>query len=156
MLGCYLGITLGLLSDSLNFTLPPLLIDVLTISGNCQSVPAMLLTGAVLAGVPFQKLFTAWKTYVIGAIRLLVLPVIVGAIYFLIHLCITTNETFVLVFRLSVVTSALPVGMNTVVFPESVGQDSTEGAKTCYMSYILALGTMPLVFTLMELVAANF
>ena len=156
MFGFYVGVTLGLLSSGLHFTLPSFLIDVLTVSGDCQSVPAMLLTGAVLANVPFRKLFTSWRPYIIGIIRLLVLPAIVCGIYFLLHLCFNTNETFVLVFRLSVITSALPVGMNTVVYPESVGQDSTEGAKTCFMSYILALGTMPLVFTLMEIVAAVF
>ncbi|MBQ8322743.1 MAG: AEC family transporter [Clostridia bacterium] len=156
MLGCYAGVTLGLLSSGLHFTLPTLLTDVLTIAGNCQSAPAMLLTGAVLAGVPFKKLFTSWRPYAVGAIRLLILPVIVGAVFFAVHLCSATGETFVLAFRLSVIVAALPVGMNTVVFPESVGQDSTEGAKTCFMSYILALGTMPLVFMLMETVAKGF
>lgn len=156
ILGCYAGVALGLLSSGLQFTLPQLLIDVLRVAGNCQSAPAMLLTGAVLAGIPFKKLFTSWRPYVIGAIRLLILPVIVGAIFFVIHLCGATGETFVLIFRLSVIVSALPVGMNTVVYPESVGQDSTEGAKTCFMSYILALGTMPLVFMLMEALAAGF
>lgn len=156
MIGCYVGIALGLLSSGLHFTLPKLLIDALTVAGNCQSAPAMLLTGAALAGVPFVKLFTSWKPYVIGAIRLLVLPAIMCAIFFVIHLCGATGETFVLAFRLSVIVSALPVGMNTVVYPESVGQDSTEGAKTCFMSYILALGTMPLVFMMMEMLAKVF
>ena len=156
MIGCYIGIALGLLSSGLHFTLPKLLLDVLTISGNCQSAPAMLLTGAVLAGVPFVKLFTSFKPYIVGFIRLLVLPIIVGGIFIVINLCGVTGETFTLAFRLSVIVSALPVGMNTVVFPESVGQDSTEGAKTCFMSYILALGTMPIVFTLMEMIAKTF
>ncbi len=156
MIGCYIGIALGLLSSGLHFSLPKLLIDTLTVAGNCQSAPAMLLTGAALAGVPFAKLFASWKPYLIGAIRLLVLPVIIGAIFFVIHLCGATGETFVLAFRLSVIVSALPVGMNTVVYPESVGQDSTEGAKTCFMSYILALGTMPLVFMMMDMLAKGF
>lgn len=156
IVGYYVGITLGLLSSSLNFKLPKLLTDMLTIAGNCQSAPAMLLTGAVLASVPFKSLFTSWRSYVIGAIRLLVFPAIFGLVFFLIHLLGASGETFVLIFRLSMIVSALPIGMNTVAYPESVGLDSTEGAKTCFMSYILALGTMPVVFMLMEALARGF
>ena len=156
MLGFYTGVTLGLLSSGLDFKIPSFLIDLLTIAGNCQSAPAMLLTGAVLANVPFKKLFLSWKPYLIGCIRLLALPMITCAVFYAIHLIGASGETFKLIFRLSVITAAMPVGMNTVVFPESVGQDSTEGAKTCFMSYVLALGSMPLVFMLMETFVKGF
>ena len=153
MIGAYVGISLGLLSSGIGFTIPSIITDILQLAGNCQSAPAMLLTGAVLAKIPFKKLFVSWRSYAVGIIRLLVLPAIVGGIFFIIHLCGAGGETFKLVFRLAIIVSAMPVGMNTVVFPESVGHDSTEGAKTCFMSYVLALGAMPLVFTLMETVA---
>ncbi|MBQ3115501.1 MAG: AEC family transporter [Clostridia bacterium] len=156
MIGTYAGIALGLLTSGLNFEMPSIITDALTIAGNCQSAPAMLLTGAVLAGVPFGKLFTSWKPYVIGVIRLLAFPLVVGAIFFVIHLCGVSGETFVRVFKLSIIVSAMPVGMNVVVFPESAGQDSTEGAKSCFISYILALGGLPLVLTMMDLVAKLF
>lgn len=156
MIGVYVGITLGLLTSGIGFSLPSIVTDALTIAGNCQSAPAMILTGAVLAGVPFGKLFTSWKPYVIGIIRLLAFPIVVGAIFFVIHLCGVSGETFVLIFKLSIIVSAMPVGMNVVVFPESAGQDSTEGAKSCFISYILALGALPLVLTMMDLVAKLF
>lgn len=151
MLGFYAGIALGLLSSGFNFTLPKILTDVLTIAGNCQSTPAMLLTGAVLANSSLKKLFTSLRPYLIGIIRLLLMPLIIGGMFFLLHLCGAKGELFILIFRLSVIVSALPVGMNTVVYPESAGQDSTEGAQTCFISYVLALGTMPLVFMLMDI-----
>ena len=47
-------------------------------------------------------------------------------------------------------------GRYTVVFPESVGKDATEGARTCFMSYLLALGAMPVIFALMEFVSMFF
>ena len=156
MLGVYAGVSLGLLSSGLHFKLPKMLTDALAVAGNCQSAPAMLITGAVLAGVPFKKLFTSWRPYVVGVIRLLVLPMLTVGVFFLLHLCGLSGELFTLIFRLSVIVSALPVGMNTVVFPESAGQDSTEGAKICFLSYILALGTMPLVFVVMQAVARGF
>ncbi|MBQ8291370.1 MAG: AEC family transporter [Clostridia bacterium] len=156
MLGFYAGVILGLLSSGLNFTLPKMLLDILSVAGQCQSAPAMLITGAVLANVPFKQLFTSWRPYIVGAIRLLCLPLLMMGVFCLIRLCGASGAMFALIFRLSVIVSALPVGMNTVVYPESVGQDSTEGAKTCFMSYLLALGTMPLVFMLMETVVKIF
>lgn len=156
MLGVYVGVALGLLSSGLNFTIPSVLTDALTIAGNCQSAPAMLLTGAVLAGVPFKNLFTSVKSYLIGVIRLIGLPVLTGLIFVLIHLFGVAGETFVLIFKLSIIVSAMPVGMNVVVFPESAGQDSTEGAKSCFISYVLALGAMPLIFFLMDTIAPLF
>ena len=156
MFGIYVGIALGLLSSGFNFEIPDMLNNVLEKAGMCQSVPAMLITGAVLAGVPLKKLFTSIKSYVVGIIKLFILPFITGIIFFIINLCGVHGETFTLIFKLSIIVSAMPVGMNTVVFPESSGQDSTEGAKACFISYVLALVSMPVVFMLMDVVAVGF
>ena len=152
----FIGTMVGLIIGLIPITMPPFVINLLNVAGNCQSATAMLLTGSVLANIPFLKLFTSFKPYLIGVIRLLVLPVIVGSILYVIHLCGVSGEVYKTVFRLSVIVAAMPVGMNVVVYPESCGMDSTEGAKMCFMSYILALGALPLVFTLMELVVKTF
>lgn len=156
MIGVYVGVIFGLLTSAFSFELPMIIVDTLTIAGNCQSAPAMLLTGAVLAGVPFKKLFTSWKPYIVGIIKLIVYPLVVGLIFVVINMCGVSGETFILVFKLSIIVSAMPVGMNVVVFPESVGQDSTEGAKSCFISYIFALFALPLVLTAMDAVATMF
>jgi len=152
----FIGTIVGLIIGLLPITMPKFVIDILNVAGNCQSATAMLLTGAVLANVPFLKLFTSIKPYIVGFIRLLVLPVIVGGILYIVHLCGVSGETFKTVYRLSVIVAAMPVGMNVVVYPESCGMDSTEGAKMCFMSYILALGALPLIFTLMEMIVKTF
>ena len=151
MAGMYLGVALGLLSSGLGFAIPTYVTKLVTPAGNCQSVPAMLITGAALANVPLPKLFTSWKAYVIGLIRLLVYPAIIGAICAIVYLCGWQSELFRRVAFLSIIVVAMPVGMNTVVYPESVGIDSTEGAKNCFISYIMALATLPLVFSVAQL-----
>lgn len=151
----FIGTMIGLIIGILPVTMPSFVIDLLNVAGNCQSAIAMLLTGAVLANVPFVKLFTSVKPYIIGVIRLLVLPFIVGAVLYIVYLCGVTGEAFKTIFRLSIIVAAMPVGMNVVVFPESRGTDSTEGAKMCFLSYIMALGALPLVFTVMEALVAG-
>ena len=144
LLGAIIGIVLGLLP----FELPQFFADVVKKAGDCQSAPAMLITGAVLAGVPFKKLFTSIKSYIIGAIKLLLIPTIFAVLLFVVYLCGWQNQEFMRIAFLTVIAVSMPVGMNTVVYPESCGMDSTEGAKACFISYILALATLPLIFTL--------
>ena len=65
------------------------------------------------------------------------------------------GEVFVIIFKLCVIVAAMPVGMNVVVYPESVDKDSSEGAKMCFLSYIMALGALPLVFTLLDVITVG-
>ena len=109
----------------------------------------------MLANTPLIKLFTSVKPYVIGVIRLLVLPVIVGALLYVVHICGVRGEVFVIIFKLCVIVAAMPVGMNVVVYPESVGKDSSEGAKMCFLSYIMALGALPLIYTVLDMVTVS-
>ena len=46
---------------------------------------------------------------------------------------------------------ALPLGLNLVVFPESCGYEKEAGdnAKLCFISFILALGVLPCVFSVL-------
>ena len=141
----FLGAIIGILIGLLNINLPDFIWDFLNVAANCQSAPAMLLTGACLASVPFLKLFTSWKPYVIGLIRMLIIPLIFGGILFVFGV----RD---IIFMLTVVAVAMPVGMNVVVYPESCGKDGTEGAKTCFISYILALAVLPLIFTLISMI----
>ena len=151
-IGTVIGITIGLLP----ITLPNVISVTLSTLGSCQGATAMLLTGSVLASVPFKQLFTAWKPYFFGFIRLVIVPLIIIAIFVIINLCGVHGELFKGVAVLSIIASAMPIGMNVVVYPESAGLDSTEGAKTCFISYVLAVAFMPVMFMLMETITNGF
>jgi predicted permease len=43
----------------------------------------------------------------------------------------------------------MPMGLNTVIFPEAYGGDSGTGAQCCFVSQVLGLLTIPGVFALM-------
>ena len=151
-IGTMAGIILGLLP----FNMPDFFINLMETAGKCQSATAMLITGSALASVPFLKLFTSWKPYAIGVVRLLLIPLIVIGIFLLINLCGVKGEQFIGIAKLCIIAAAMPIGMNTVVYPESAGMDGTEGAKICFMSYILALGALPLILLLTENIILAF
>lgn len=141
-IGTMLGVILGLLP----FTMPQYFVNLLDMSAKCQSATAMLLTGSVLANVPFLKLFTSWKPYVVGVIRLLIIPAILGTIAYLLGI---RGD----LFKILMASISIPVGMNVVVYPESAGLDGTNGAKMCFISYVLALATLPVVFEVIKILA---
>ena len=145
MLSSIVGVFLGLLSSGLNFTIPSIFTDFFTMVGNCQSVPAMLITGASLATMPLKKLFGSMKAYLVAMLRLLGLPLIISCFVAIIFLFGWHDSNFMRVAFFAIVSLVMPVGMNVVIYPESIGLDSSEGAKTCFISYVLALICIPII-----------
>lgn len=157
MLSSIVGVFLGLLSSGLNFTISSIFTDFFTMVGNCQSVPAMLITGASLATMPLKKLLSSMKAYLVAMLRLLGLPLIISGFVAIIFLFGWHDSNFMRVAFFAIVSSAMPVGMNVVIYPESIGLDSSEGAKTCFISYVLALICIPIVFLiLMKILTVTF
>ncbi len=152
----FLGMVAGIVLGLLPIEIPSFINNIFALGGSGYSVTAMLLTGVVLAKIPFIKLFTSLKPYLIGLIRMLLIPFIVIAVFLLLNLCGLNGQMFKDIAMISIVTSAMPVGMNVVVFPEANGMDSTEGSKMCFLSYVMALAILPLVFELMLKVIENF
>ncbi len=140
-----IAIVLGLLP----FDMPKTFYDVLTPAGNCYSASAMWLVGIALGSYSLKEMFLSVKPYVAGLIRLLLIPLIMGSLAWLLQMLLGFDKiiiTFVVAF------TCLPAGMNVVVYPESVGKDGSLGAKSCIVSYIMGLATIPLWFYLVSLI----
>ena len=131
----FLGAALGLSGLQLSGVLN----DALVALGNCMSPVVMILLGFVLGNVSPLQLIKHWRSYGISLIRLVLIPVVGGAAY---YLCGVRGVWFLL----PVLTFAMPIGANVVVFPESCGMDTSDDAKTVLMSYVLAIGLLPLSF----------
>jgi predicted permease len=139
----FIGVIIGLIFGFLPFEIPSIVYTILAPASNCMSASAMILTGSILASLPFVELFKSKRAYLLSFIRLIAIPLIGGGILFLLGV---SKEIFIAGVSLL----CLPSGMNVVVFPESVGKDSIEGAKACFVSYIFALATIPTIFYFME------
>jgi predicted permease len=71
------------------------------------------------------------------------IPAIFGVILFL---CGVRNAYLLI----PLLVLSMPIGVNMVVFPESIGLDSRENAKTLFVSYLFALAALPLTFSLIS------
>lgn len=145
MIGTFVGLALGLLSVSL----PEVVYEFLSPAKVCMEALAMLLMGIVLSELNFKTLFSSKKAYVFGLIRLLIYPAVFGGITYIMYLFGVSREIFILTVSLT----ALPAGMNVVVYPESIGLSGREGAQACFISYLMVIATLPLVFAVLSALA---
>lgn len=138
----FIGIFLGLTQ----LPLPEIVTNLLSSSAACMSPISMLLAGFALGNTKFWKLFTSGRAYFLSAIRMVGIPLV-----FFIILFFTGFRGDFLIIPLMVM--SMPIGVNTVVFPESCGEDATDNARVLFISYIMALAFLPLVFSLITKLA---
>lgn len=137
MIGTFVGISIGLVP----IELPEIVYDFLAPASDCMRAVAMILTGLVLSELTIKSLFSSKKAYIIGVVRLVIYPIVFGGAAYLFYMMGLSQEVFIF----TVCLTALPAGMNVVVFPEAIGMSGKEGAQACFISYIMVVVTLPLV-----------
>ena len=135
----FIGMAIGLSG----LKLPVLVTDILTTAGNCMSPASMLLAGFVLGGFPLKELFKGGRSYMMSAIRLVGIPALFGAVLFLLGVR-------GMYLALPVMILAMPLGLNLVVFPESLGIDASDNAKMCFVCNLLTIVVLPPIFALLS------
>ena len=83
-----------------------------------------------------------YKIYIASIVRLVVIPVIV---VFLMKM-LKINEITIMI---ALCTTAMPFGLNGIVFPAAYGQDTKTGASMALISDIMAIITIPVLFGLL-------
>jgi predicted permease len=140
LIGVFAGIAAGLA----DVPLPVFFGRALTLASGCMAPMAMIMTGFVLANNPLASNITSPKIYLASALRLVIIPAIIGGALLLLGL----RRDVVL---LTGAFLCLPMGLNNVVFPEAYGGDSTTGAQCCFVSHTLGILTIPAMFALLSL-----
>ncbi len=132
-------LALGILWGAARLPMPAAMSEGVSMLAACMGPVAMLLTGVVLAGYAPGKLFVSLRSYVISLVRLLAIPLLFGLILWSAGL----RKEY---FMIPIIISAMPVGLNIIIFSEAAGRDSREFARICFISYFLSMFTIPLVF----------
>ncbi len=133
LLGTFAGLT--------NLPLPKFLTTAVSSAGACMSPLAMILTGFVVANFSIKTLTRVKRIYLASILRLIVLPLI---FVFALKL-MDTDDSIVM---LTLCATAMPLGLNTVVFPAAYGGDTTPGASMALISHLMSIITIPIMFTL--------
>ena len=122
--------------------LPTFLLNAADSASACMGPAAMLLAGFVIGGYQFKGLLLNKKVYLATAMRLFVLP---GFFLAIMHWLGIEKE----IMKLTLITFACPLGLNTIVYPAAYGGDTKTGASMTMISTTLSVITIPLMYYLM-------
>ncbi len=150
----FISMIIGIIIGLTSITLPSWLSSVVTVSGNCMSPVAMILTGITLCNVNFKKTFTNVSIYVVSLIRLIVFPVAAIGILCLIPAEVRASFLGDSLIVCLVCSLAMPLGLSPIVVPAAYGKDTSVAAEMTIISHILSIGTIPLIFMIMTKIVA--
>lgn len=134
---------LGIAAGLSGISVPGAVSDILSKSSGCMAPVSMLLTGIVLSELPLKRIINNKKIYPLAAMRLVVIPLVVG--FVLSRFCDSA------VTQIAVLFLALPCGLNTVVFPKLVDENCEIGAGIALITTTLACITLPVVLSFFNL-----
>ena len=136
------ALLLGMVAGLTGLQMPDLISQLLSSCAGCVGPLSMVMTGLVLSGFSLRELIFDKGTYIIVAVRLLVLPAITFGI------CqIPLLRPFL---RYAVLMASMPCGLNTIVFPKLVGEDCRPGARLALLSHLFSIATLPLWLALIR------
>lgn len=138
----FIAMIIGMAVGLSGIKLPSFLTTVISVSGDCMSPIAMLLTGITVAGMSFKKVASQSSLYVVSLVRLILFPLLFLGVFCL----VPASETIVVC---TICSLAMPLGLNTIVIPGAYGRDTSVAAGMAVVSHLFSCITIPIVFALM-------
>ncbi len=129
----------------INQYIPNFIMNVINSLKACMGPMAMVLTGMVIAGYSLKEILSDKKVYFASFLRLIPLPAIILTILYFLG-CPKD------VMPLALIAFATPLGLNTVVYPAAYGGDTKTGAGMAAISHTLSVITIPLMYTLFQMI----
>lgn len=137
----FIALILGAVCGLLSVPLPKFITTAISSAGACMSPLAMLLTGFVIGEYSLKTLASDKKVYLASVIRLIILP----SAFMAVLLLLKTDKDII---RVALCATAMPFGLNTVVFPAAYGGDTTPGAGMALVSHLISVITIPVMFSI--------
>lgn len=139
----FIAMIIGMIIGISGVKLPKFLTSIVKVSGDCMSPVAMILTGVVVAKTPIKKVFSNISVYVVTLIRLIVIPLV----FIFLSSFFKMSDT---IFICALCTLSMPLGLNTIVIPSAYGKDTTVAASMAVISHLIAVITIPFIFTFIK------
>ena len=137
----FVGMIIGMIIGLVQIPLPEAVTSVISNCSSCMSPVAMLMTGMAIAYIDIKKVFRDIRVYLIALCRLVAMPLIVALTFKFLPI----SET---VYICSVISAAMPLGLNIIIIPSAYDQDTTVPASMALMAFLFACITIPVVFAL--------
>lgn len=138
----FAALIVGMVIGLSGLQLPHFLTTVISVTGDCMSPIAMLLTGITVANMDMKKVLSIKSIYVVTFVRLILFPLMFVGIFKLLPMSQT-------VMACTICSLAMPSGLTSIVVPGAYGKDTSVAAGTALVSHLLSCITIPIIFYLM-------
>ncbi len=136
----FIAMMIGMVIGVIQLPVPEWIMSVITVSGECMSPIAMILTGVVVSSISLKKAFRGVGIYVISIIRLIIIP----GIFMIVASFFDIPKS---IYICALCTLAMPLGLNAIVIPSGLGRDTSVAAGMTIVSHLLSCITIPLFFS---------
>ncbi len=138
----FVAMIIGMVIGLCNLQLPTFLTEVISVTGNCMSPVAMLLTGITIAKMDMKKVLSIKSMYVVSLVRLILFPALFIGLFSL----VSVPDNIVVC---AICSLAMPLGLSTIVIPGGYGKDTSVAAGMTLVSHLLSAITIPCIFYLL-------
>lgn len=138
----FVALIVGMIIGLSGVQLPSFITTVISVTGDCMSPVAMLLTGITVASMDMKKVLSIKSIYVVTVVRLLLFPLVFIGIFKFVPMSLT-------VMVCTICSLAMPSGLTSIVVPSAYGKDTSVAAGTALVSHLFSCITIPVVFYLM-------
>lgn len=135
---------IGLVLIFTGYRPPQSIAGALSSLGNMTFPLSMLIIGASLAKIKFKAIFQDSYLFLLGFIRLLILPVIT-------LLILKQFNLPDIVVNIPVILIAMPAAANAVIFAEEFDNDKTFASEGVFFTTLMSLATIPFIIYLIKL-----
>lgn len=139
----FIAMLIGMVIGIAKIRVPAFIDNVIVSLGDCMSPIAMLLTGMTVARSKLKEMVAYKSIYIITIFRLIVYPLI---FVFISKFIPESLNTFVIC---TLVSLAMPLGLNTIVIPSAYGKDTRIASGMALVSHLFACITIPVMFLLL-------
>ncbi len=136
----FIPVIVGGILGILRFNPPEVVWSILDSGSSCMGPASMLMAGMVVSEFKIKPLLCNVHTYVVSALRLLVIPITLGLIASL----FLDKE----IVQIIVLLYSMPCALNTIVLPRFMGENCEIGASHALVSNTAACITIPIVMSL--------
>lgn len=135
----FISMIVGMIIGLIRIPIPSWIESIISVSANCMSPIAMILTGIAISFISLKDTFKNMKIYLLSIVKLIIMPLLfIGVTHFL-----KLPST---VYICSLCVLAMPFGLNTIVIPSAAGKDTSVAAGLAVVSHLLSCITIPVVF----------
>lgn len=135
----FVAMAIGMIVGFFNIKMPAFIETASSSLSSCMGAMAMLMTGIVIAKYNFKEIVLNMKFFIASIFRLVLIP---ACLMFVLKFLNVPSS----VQLASLCSYAIPMGLNTVVFPAAFGGDTKPGASMALISNILGVITIPIMF----------